>query len=494
MPAKIFSMKTVPSSRTSYPGITRRAFLGRSLSVAGLALAPQFIPAAVRGAQGAVAPGNRVTVGLIGKGAMGGGHLHRLAYDPAFQLVAVCDVDQVRREAGRTAVNDIYAATQTSGTYTGCAAYNDYREVLARDDIDAVVIVTPDHWHALQSIDAAKAGKDIYCEKPLSVTVDEGRRLVQTVRRYGRVFQTGTQYRSIPSIRKVCKFIRDGGLGKIKSVFTNLHPLGNWLGAERYKPYTGPLGLPDTGKSYVPMDFALPAEPVPEGLDWDLWVGPAPWRPYNRLYHVNPSPGVVPWSFDEAFGVTSSTWFLSHAADVIQWALGYENSGPAEIIHPNTREFPTLTCRYGNGALLHFVEDWRAAKDTYHAVPENARLAGLFGGLFVGERGWLTTMSTGGRLEGEPESLFDEMELKRTPEVNIGSNTHHANWLECIRTRKAPSADEETGHRSASLAHLLNIACWSGQSLKWDPAKERFTNSEAANRLLSRPLRAPWRV
>ncbi len=422
---------------------------------------------------------------------MGSGHLHRVAYDPVFQLLAVCDVDQSRREAGRNAVNDIYASTLPG--YKGCIGYNDYRELLARPDIDAVIIVTPDHWHALQSIDAAKAGKDIYCEKPISLTIDEGRQLVQTVRRYGRVFQTGTQYRSIPSIRKVCQFVRDGRLGKVKQVFTMLHPLSNWFG-ERFKPYAKVLDPGQWRKTYTPMDFALPAEPVPEGLDWELWVGPAPWRPYNQLYHINPSPGVVPWSFSDAFGCTSSTWFLSHAADVIQWALGYENSGPVEIIHPDSGRYPTLTCRYANGTLLHFIEQWEIVKKVYHAVPDSARLAGLFGGLFVGERGWVTTMSGSGPIEGEPESLFDEMELKRGPEVNIGSNNHHANWLECIRTRRAPSADEEIGHRSASLGHLVNIACWTGQSLNWDPVKERFINNEAANRLLSRAMRAPWRM
>jgi hypothetical protein len=314
------------------------------------------------------------------------------------------------------------------------------------------------------------------------------------VRRYGRVFQTGTQYRSIPSIRKVCQFIRDGHLGKVKAVFTNLHPLARWLGAERYKAYAAVLNLEQCGKEFVPMDFALPAEPVPEELDWEMWVGPAPWRPYNSLYHVNPSPGVVPWSFCDAFGVTSSTWFLSHAADVIQWALGCERSGPVEIIHPAEGRFPTFTCRYAQGTLLHFVEDWSEVKDLYHAVPANARLAGMFGGLFIGERGWLTTMSSGGRLEGEPESLFDEMQLKRGPEVSIGSNNHHANWLECIHSRQAPSADEEIGHRSASLGHLINISCWTGRSLSWDPEKETFPNEPAANRLRSRAMEAPWHV
>jgi len=478
------------SVRTNFSqSISRRTFLGRSLAAAGALAMPNLIPAAARGADGEVAPSNRLTVALIGRGAMGSGHLHRLAYDKNFHLLAVCDVDRTRREAAQTTANEIYAATQPDGGYKGCVAYNDYREILARADIDAVLIATPDHWHAWQSIDAAKAGKDIYCEKPVSVTMQEGRLIVQAVRRYGRVFQTGTQYRSIPAVRKVCQFIRDGRLGKIKSVFTNLHPLSNWLRAERFKPYAKVLDIEKCGQTYVPMDFALPGESAPEGLDWNLWVGPAPWRPFNHLYHVNPSPGVVPWSFCDAFGVTSSTWFLSHAADVIQWALGYENSGPVDVIHPATKEFPTITCRYASGTLLHFVDDWRQVKDLYHAVPSSARLAGMFGGLFVGERGWLTAMSGGGQLEGDPESLFDEMDLKRTPEVNIGSNDHHANWLKCVRERKAPSADEEIGHRAASIGHLLNICFWTGQSLKWDPAKELFIGNDAASRLLSRTPR-----
>jgi hypothetical protein len=251
---------------------------------------------------------------------MGGGHLQRLAYDPGFHLLAVCDADQSRREQAVDVTEAIYASLKNKGDYKGCAAYTDYRELLARKDIDAVLIATPDHWHALQSIDAAKAGKDIYCEKPISLTMEEGRRVVQTVRRYGRVFQTGTQYRSAPAIRAVCSFIREGGLGKIKSVFTLLQPLGSFIGW-RFKGTEAPF-FEGLGSSCLPLDFALPKETVPSGLDWNLWVGPAPWREYHRFYHSNPVSGVVPWSFDSAFGAASSTWFMSHSADVIQWALG----------------------------------------------------------------------------------------------------------------------------------------------------------------------------
>ena len=426
--------------------ISRRTFLATTATLA-----------AAWYAHGKVAPSERITVGLIGLGVMGRGHLRRLTTDPSVQLVAVCDVDRVRREEAKQQAN--------------CAAYNDYRELLARPDIDGVVIVTPDHWHSLLAIHAAQAGKDIYCEKPVSLTIHEGRQMVETVRRYGRVFQTGTQYRSMPAIRRVCEFIRAGKLGRIKSVFTL------WRKED---------------DSYVPGDPVLAAEPVPEGLDWNLWVGPAAWHSYNRRYHRYPPPGVVPGSFCEAFGAGAITGYHSHAADVIQYALGAETSGPVEIIHPSSGEFPTLTCRYANGTLLHLVENWGQVASLYHAVPATARLEGLFGGLFVGERGWITSMYGSGPLEGSPENIFDELGLK-TREVN-GNNNHHANWLDCIRTRTQPSSHEEIGHRSASLGQLTIAAYQLGRSLNWDPSTETFGGDDEANRLRSRAMREPWQM
>jgi len=406
---------------------------------------------------------------------MGHGHLRRLAGDREIQVLAVCDVDAVRREEGKRHVEQTYAARSESG-YSGCATYNDYRELLAKPDIDAVVIATPDHWHSLQAIDAIKAGKDVYCEKPISLTIQQGRRLVETVQRYGRIFQTGTQYRSIPTIRQVCEFVRAGGLGKVKSVFTLWSSLGD-----------------NFGRSYAPVSPALAAEPVPDGLDWDLWVGPAPWQPYNKAYHRNPVPGVVPWAFHEDFGAGAVTWYHSHAADVIQYALGMENSGPVEIIHPSSGTYPTLTYRYANGTLLHHVDHWGMVKDVYKAVPATARLEGNFGGIFVGERGWVTSLSTGGTIEGGPEELLKEMNLT-TREVNIGDNNHHANWFESIRTRRPPNCPEEIGHRGASLGHLAIIAYKLQRSLQWDPATEMFVNDDAANRLCGRAMRSPWRI
>jgi len=451
--------------------------MGRAAAISGAMITPWILPSSIWGSQGNTAPSNRITAGLIGHGCMGRGHLRRLAGDREIQVLAVCDVDQARRDEGKLRVEETYAARYPGGTHKGCTAYNDYRELLARPDIDAVVIATPDHWHAMQSIHAMETGKDIYCEKPISVTIHEGRRLVEVARRYGRIFQTGTQYRSISTIREVCNFVRAGGLGQVKSVFTLWGKIGNRLGVD----------------SYTPLDFALPVEPVPDGLDWDLWVGPAPWQPYNSAYHRNPIPGVVPWCFHESFGAGAITWYHSHAADVIQYALGMENSGPVEIIPPNTGQFPTLTCRYANGTLLHLVDHWGMVKDVYKAVPATARIEGNFGGVFVGEKGWVTSLSTGGQIEGGPDDLFERMKLT-TREVNIGDNNHHENWFDCVRTRRQPSCGEEIGHRGASLGHLSVIGFKVGQSLTWDPQTEQFQGNDAANRLLGRSIRSPWRL
>jgi hypothetical protein len=456
--------------------LTRRAFLARS-AAASLLVVRQIVPASVLGREGAVPPNERISVGLIGVGCMGSGHLHVLAGGQETELLAVCDPDRSRCEQGASTVQTICAARSGDDKSRECVAVNDYREVLARGDIDAVVIATPDHWHSLISIHAAQAGKHVYCEKPVSLTIREGREMVQNVRRYARVFQTGTQYRSIPAIRKVCNYVRSGGLGQVKSVFTI------WM----------KTGIPTVGESYIPLDPALPADPTPAGLDWNQWVGPALWRPYNAAYHRNPIPGVVPWSFCDAFGAGAITGYHSHAADVIQYAIGMETTGPVEIIHPSSGQFPTLTCRYSNGVLLHHLDHWGQAKQLYKVVPASARLEGLFGGLFVGERGWITSMSAVGPVEASSESVLREAGLKDR-EVNIGANNHHTNWYECIRSGGKPSAHEEIGHRSASLGHLVATSFLLKRSLRWDPAKEAYIGDDEANRLLSRARREPWQA
>ncbi len=461
--------------------LNRRTFTRKAATAVGTLVLPTMIPASARGADGQVAPSNRITVAQIGLGVMGRGHTRRLTSDPSVEMLAVCDVD-------RTRLKSTQATVERANGVGRCAAYNDHRELLARDDLDAVVIVTPDHWHTPLAMDAAKAGKDIYCEKPVSVTVREGRELEQTVRRYGRIFQTGTQYRSIPTIRQVCNFVRGGGLGQVKSVFTLWRTMEGYLRNSRFRPYHAFLDLEAASRSFVPLDIDLPAEPVPEGLDWERWVGPAAWHDYNQLYHKNPTPGVVPWSFCRDFGVGAVTGYHSHAADIIQYALGMERSGPVEFLHPKDGLYPTLTCRYANGTLLHLVEDWKDVKGLYHAVPDTARLAGNFGGVFVGEKGWVTSMTTGGPIDGGPRHLLASLPVEtRVP--NREGNDHQANWLECIRTRRNPSTDAELGHRAASLGHLTIIAYQLQRSLKWDPVKEEFPDDEEANRLLARAKR-----
>lgn len=471
--------------------VSRRHFVRQSLTAASALALPNLILPRAHGAETPAVPAKRVTLGLIGNGRMGGGHLRYLSHRDEAEVVAVCDVDPLRRERAREEVDEIN--TRLAGParpFRACAAYADYREILARPDIDAVVIVTPDHWHAPMSIAAAKAGKDVYCEKPVSLTIAEGRELVDTIRRYGRVFQTGTQYRSIPDLRRVCQFIRDGRLGRIKSVFAIYRSIRRLISEERFAPFAGVMSAERVGDAFAPLDFALPAAPVPTGIDWNLWVGPAPWRDYSPLYHDNAVNVVVPWCFADAFGETASTQYFSHSADIIQWALGHETGGPVEILHPSDGGFPTLTCRYADGTLLHLVENWSDVKTLYRAVPDEARLAGLFGGLFVGERGWINAISGGGKIEGGPESLFEEMNYTRRREISPASNTHHANWLECIHTRQQPSSHEEIGHRSASLAHLINIASILGHSLRWDPKLETFPDHPIANRLCRRAARA----
>ncbi|MCZ7599303.1 MAG: Gfo/Idh/MocA family oxidoreductase [Gammaproteobacteria bacterium] len=310
--------------------INRREVLQGAVAAAGSLLLPYR-------AKAQVPPSERITIAVIGLGAMGRGHLGWTLGHQGVQVMAVCDVDRERREDSLRRAEQTYADRADAATWKGVKAYRDYREILARDDIDTVLIATPDHWHTPMSIEAAKAGKDIYCEKPISLTIAEGWRLAETMRDYHRIFQTGTQYRSMHTIRRVVQFVRSGGLGKIKQVFTL------WSRVEG---------------GYTPVDYALPAEPVPDGLDWDLWVGPAAFPAVQRAAAPQPDSGVVPWAFCEDYGAASITWHHSHAADVVQYALGVERTGPVEVIHPADGKFPTMTLRFANGTTLHLVDNW----------------------------------------------------------------------------------------------------------------------------------------
>lgn len=444
----------------------RRQVLKMAAAASGALLAPPLALPATPGRERAVAPSDRITLGFVGIGRMGQGHLRCFLEYPEAQVVAVCDVDRWRRENAKIAVEKAYGAARTSGRFRGCTAYNDLRELFARDDIDAVVVATGDRWHVPASVLAAKTGKDVYCEKPMSLTIGEARALVNVVRRYGRVFQTGLQQRSTPDFQTTCELVRRGRIGRVKYV---------------YVTFPGTSG-----------NVNLAPEPVPDGLDWELWLGPAPWRPYNHRFHHYGAPRhVVPWHFCDDFGGGNLTSNTVHAFDVVQWGLGQDGSGPVEITPPETGDVPCLTYRYADGSLLQVAEKLDPEK---HFVPKgwdvNTRIQN-FGAVFVGEDGWIH-VGRHGYFRSYPESIL-ERASDAPPRIRPVPDHHH-NWLQCIRTRQRPACDVAIGCRSTIVSHLGAIAHRTRRRLRWDPVKEEFVGDEMANRLRSRALREPWRT
>lgn len=448
-------------------GNSRRTFLK---SAGAAALAPwafRIIPASALGADGTTPPSERIALGLIGVGMVGQGHLRGFLSAADAQVVAVCDVDRWRRENAQATTEQAYADRRTSGTYRGCAAYNDLRDLLARDDIDAVFIATGDRWHGVATVMAAKAGKDVYVEKPISLTIAEARAMVQAVRRYDRVCQCGLQQRSTREFRLACQLVRDGALGKIQAVYV-----------------TGP------GTS---AEVNLPAEPVPDSLDWDLWLGPSPWRPFNhRFVYLGKPLNVVPWDFCRDFGGGNLTSGTVHAFDVVQWGLGMDATGPVEVSPPAAGSYPDLTYKYPDGVVVQVVPGRlnRQHQPIPNGWDESTPLQ-VFGALFVGERGWIHV----GR-EGFLQSFPAEL-IKNYPadyEQRIAGESHHRNWFDAIRARSRPACDVAVGCQSTIVSHLGCIAYWTGRSLKWDPAGDQFLDDDEANRLRVRALREPWRV
>ena len=423
---------------------TRRAFLK---AAAAAAAAPSVIASSTWGAAGALPPSERLHVGFIGVGGQGGGHLTGGPWSIQGGFVArgdvhvpcVCDVDARTRNAAKHRVEQAYAAKFDKDTYKGCDAYNDFREVLGRRDVDAVLIGTPDHWHAIISCEAARAGKDVYCEKPMTRDVREGRIMVETIRRTGCVFQVGTQQRSSQYFQLALAMLRRGLIGKVKTVHVG-------------------VGGPST-------PLWRPAVPVPEGFDWDFWLGPAPWRPFNPAYH--------PAGFRNCrdFSGGGMTDWGAHHFDIAQWGLEMDGSGPVEIYPPDGKDFSTLTYRYASGVWM------------YHGGANGILFTGTDGKIEV-NRGYLRTW---------PDSLRLHV-VRGNEQFGRGSLGHAGNWIECVRTRQDPVTPVEVGHRSVSVCHLGNIAYWLGRPLKWDPVREDFIGDPAASRWLDRPKRAPWRL
>ena len=422
--------------------ITRRHFLATS---AVAACGPMLLSSPARGF---AAASERIRLGFIGIGIQSRGHLRRFVGTNDSQVVAVCDVVSERREDSKRIVEEGYAKQKDMTSYKGCAAYVDFRELLARDDIDAVVIGTPDHWHAIPAVMACRAGKDVYCEKPLSLTISEGRAMVEAARKHDRVFQTGSQQRSEFGglFRRAVELIRNGHLGEIKSVSVGV------------------------GGPAVTCD--LPTEECPSGTDWNFWNGPSPERGYNQILCPKGIHNHFPAfrNYREYAGGALAD-MGAHHFDIAQWALGMDNSGPVKIEPPEDKATTGLKFTYANGVVMTH--------------------GGRSGCTFVGTKG--TLYVDRGKIESDPANI---LEAKIGPDdFHVEpSDNHHRNWLDAIRSRKKPICDVEIGHRSATVCELGQIGYDLRRPLNWDPVKERFVNDDDANKLLSRPLRDPWKL
>jgi predicted dehydrogenase len=415
--------------------------------------APVFIPSAALAANGQPGANDRIGVGIVGIGRQAGSLLDSLLTLKGVRYVAVADVNLAR--------------ARESAARHGARPFQDYRRLLELKEVDAIITATPDHWRSLICIHACQAGKDVYAEKPMSLTIREGRLMVTAARQYKRIFQVGSQQRSDWIDREVCGFIRGGGLGKVQRVYASNYP--------------------------SPWECGLPAEPIPEGLDWEMWCGPNQPVPYNKdLYLPRANPGWI--SFRPYSGGEMTGWG-AHGFDMIQMALGMDAAGPIEVWTEGPK-FNPPTCATaeartrGEAACSEPKVFFRYPNDIVMEMVDKAPSGEKpppGGGIIVGEKG--TVSIDRGRISSDPEDLALDI-MKRRPR---GFNSNHvANWLECVRSRREPNADVEIGHRSATVCHLGNIARWTGRRLKWDPSRETFEGDTDANHHLDRPRRKEW--
>lgn len=429
--------------------VSRRAFLKTGLSVAGVAALPTIIPSRVWAAQGNAAPNNRINLGIIGLGKLGReSHLEAFLNIDEVQVLALCDVEESRLQTSKQRTEEFYAGRNETAKYSGCTTYHDFRELLARDDIDAVVVVTPDHWHAIPAVLAAKAGKDIYCEKPLTRFIKDGRAIVDAVRRYGRVFQTGSQQRSEYDnyFSRAAELVRAKVIGDITRV--------------------------DIGVGGFPQDtYGLPPDPVPATLDWDRWQGPAPARPYTKELCPMNFPGFPNWRSYSDYAGGGFSDFGAHHFDIAQWALGMDHTGPVEVLPPNGKDVERMTFLYANGIPM------------YHGGEADCVFHGTKGKIMVSRSS----------LKADPMTILDYRLEHGDTRLNRHKD-HRQDWLDCIRTRDLPIADVEIGHRTSTVCQLGNICHVVNRPLKWDPEKEEFINDPEANRLLKRPGRGEWDI
>ena len=437
--------------------ITRRGFIRSTLlGLAGTTAFPYIIPRSALGGGGEVKPSERITLGLVGTGNINGRHREAFLAEKDTRIVAICDPVLSRREAYRNQINQVYGGTV-------CDDYRDFRDLVARDDIDAVCIGTPDHWHAVQAVAAMQAGKDVYLEKPLTHIVAEGRHVVEVAARYGRILQTGLQRRSGGVFCHACELVRNGRIGQLTAV------------------EVGIIGI-NTGIQ-VGRDFQ--ATPVPEGFDYDLWLGPALTAPFSpqRVARGNE---LCYWYYisDYTVGFISSNGV--HFVDIAQWGIGDEVR-PVEV-NTSSVEIPVdglvdnaIAWRseviYSNGVRMSYSSEGNPHHD---------------GIRFIGTEGWIH-ITGGGTMSASHTEILKSM--IGPGEIHLyASSEHHRNFLDCIKTRRPAAASADVGHNATTTCNLAEISARLGRRVKWEAQGERFVDDEEANRLLSRAMRSPWHL
>lgn len=462
--------------KNNVSSLSRRNFLKKSVkgaAVGAVALSgfPAIVPATVFGKQ---APSNRLNIAAIGTGRISREHDMPgvLQYDQA-RIIAVCDLDKKRLKDAQQLVNDYYAK-KSGQPYDGVKMYDDYRELLQNKEIDGVLISTPDHWHSLIAIHAVEAGKDVYLQKPASLTIAEGRALSNAVHRTGRVFQIGSQQRSMPQFRYACELVRNGRIGELKTIY---------------------IGLP-----VDPAGDEEPEMPIPKNLNYEMWLGSTPYVYYTEK-RVHPQndysrPG---WLRCEQFGAGMITGWGSHHVDIAHWAMDKEYSGPVEVY--GTAQFPRkglwdvhgpyhTESLYDNGVKMIISNEWK----------NGVKFEGTEGWIFVTRGNYSATASDPTVQKSNARALEASDPKILTSQIGPNevhlyeSKEHHGNWLECMQSRKPAIAPVEVAHRSCSACLINHIAMKLKRRLYWDPIKERFKNDDEANSMLSRPQRWPYMI
>jgi len=439
------------SNKSKSTSVSRRKFIKQSaITLSGFMIVPRFVLGGERmDGTRYLAPSDIINLGFIGCGKQGRGLANSFLTTKEVRIAAISEVYQDKAQLMLDRIKSIYEKNPDIGTYTDLPVSNDFRELLGRKDIDAVVIATPDHWHGVMAVKAAEAGKDIYCEKPMSLTVKEGRAMVNATRKFKRVFQTGNMQRSWKEFRQAVELVRNGYIGDIKTIKVN-------------------IGAP-------PVAYNLPEQPTPSGLDWKMWLGPNSFKPFNEELAPPITRDVFPnWRLYKEFGGGMVTDWGAHMFDIAQWALDMDSSGPVKIFAPDGKDHSFLTYQYKNGTTMtHESWEWNNAV------------------WFIGTQGEIKVGR--GKLETTPATLKDKVIGDNEKHVYKSEN-HYKDFLNAMRKRTKPVSDVEIGHRTASVCNIGNIAYELKRPLEWNPKKETFKNDDAANALLGRPLLEEWKI